>query len=624
MLTLYEYPLHETVMQFFENAERNGFQRRDGQIEMAEEISRAIIEKKILAVEAGVGIGKSFAYLVPALIQYFRERRQIIIATSTIALQEQLERDTKTILRMLGVQAPVTLAKGMTNYACMRRVHALLRKYPEDAFLRQLQGFIRNGKQDKAHIHLNIRDDEWEKTAIQHFGGRFCQNCGYLGECVYRQIRSRIDAGNNIVICNQNMMVSHFVNEKRIFSSNIGTIIIDEAHHLEGIFRDVCTESYSQNEMLQAVRNCARTSHARNSGRIAESLQSDILHLFRTFRDQIKVQKRDELETISFHMQSTKDVITLMKNIRKNAAALENTDELSVLYSFLHQATTEADKHILWLTKRPEIRLNICRRDLRKIIGTLLYQPNRTTVLTSATLSSGYYLNTICFPDNGIIAEPKPSPFDYEHHTIMYLSKNLPCPTKENRKKYLNTAIPEIVRLLEITHGKALILFTAKQDLDAVYKRLSNMHLTYKLIRQSPVSSQEHQLERFRTDTNSVILGTGIYWEGINVEGDALSQVIIYRLPFPVPDPILKYKMSLAENPIKDVIVPEMLIKLRQGTGRLIRSDTDTGIISILDPRARSKRYSVIIRDALPFKNIAENIEDAQRFWGRLHSEGDG
>ena len=146
----------------------------------------------------------------------------------------------------------------------------------------------------------------------------------------------------------------------------------------------------------------------------------------------------------------------------------------------------------------------------------------------------------------------------------------------------------------------------------------------WKTCRQSPVSSQEHQLERFRTDINSVILGTGIYWEGINVEGDALSQVIIYRLPFPVPDPILKYKMSLAENPIKDVIVPEMLIKLRQGTGRLIRSDTDTGIISILDPRARSKRYSVIIRDALPFKNIAENIEDAQRFWGRLHSEGDG
>ena len=254
----------------------------------------------------------------------------------------------------------------------------------------------------------------------------------------------------------------------------------------------------------------------------------------------------------------------------------------------------------------------------------MLYQPNRTTVLTSATLESGYYLNTIGFPDNGIIAEPKPSPFDYAHHAVMYLSENLPYPTKENRKEYLNTAISEIVHLLEITHGKTLILFTAKQDLDYVYKKLSNMGLPYKLIRQSPVSSQEHQLERFRKDTNSVILGTGIYWEGINVVGDALSQVIVYRLPFPVPDPILEYKMSLAENPLDEVIIPEMLIKLRQGTGQLIRSDTDTGIISILDPRARNKRYSQIIRDTLPFPNITENIEDVQRFWGRLHSEGDG
>ena len=209
MLTLYEHPLHETAMQFLKEAEQSGFQRRIGQIEMAEEISCAITRKQFLAVEAGVGIGKSFSYLVPALIQYFRERRQIVIATSTIALQEQLEQDAHKILEMLGVTAPIILAKGMTNYACLRRVNWQYRKHPESVYLEKLLKFVSDCRQDKVHIPLNISENEWQHTAIQHFGGRFCQSCGYLGECVYRQIRSRISAGNNVVICNQNMLVSH-------------------------------------------------------------------------------------------------------------------------------------------------------------------------------------------------------------------------------------------------------------------------------------------------------------------------------------------------------------------------------------------------------------------------------
>lgn len=348
MLTLLEYPLNKAVSRFFSEAEQSGFQQRSGQLAMADEVSISIAGKKSLAVEAGVGIGKSFAYLVPALIQYFRERRQIVIATSTIALQEQLEKDAHTILKMLGVTAPVILAKGMKHYACMQRVSQQYRKHPDSVFLEQLMKHVSSGRQDKAQISLNISDTEWQKTAIYHYGGPLCQNCRYSGDCVYRSLRLRLAGKNDIVICNQNMLISHFMNApKHIFSRNIGTIIVDEAHNLEGVFRDAFTESYSKNEMLQAVKVCAAVSRTRNSGRIAEALQSDILHLFRIFREQIKAQQTSVTESASYFMQPTRDVHSLMRNIRKNAAALENTDELSELYFFLHKATSEADKHII-------------------------------------------------------------------------------------------------------------------------------------------------------------------------------------------------------------------------------------------------------------------------------------
>lgn len=193
----------------------------------------------------------------------------------------------------------------------------------------------------------------------------------------------------------------------------------------------------------------------------------------------------------------------------------------------------------------------------------------------------------------------------------------------KNRTEYRTSSVAEIVKLLEVTNGKTLILFTAKDDMEYMYKKLSNMHLPYKILMQSKTSSQAYQLDKFKADTNSVILGTGTYWEGINIEGESLSQVIIYKLPFPVPDPIINYKMSLTENPIEEVAVPEMIIKLKQGIGRLIRSASDTGIVTILDPRVsiEKTKYTDTTLNALSVKNRAESIEELHTFWNRITNE---
>ena len=155
-----------------------------------------------------------------------------------------------------------------------------------------------------------------------------------------------------------------------------------------------------------------------------------------------------------------------------------------------------------------------------------------------------------------------------------------------------------------------------------VYGRLTNEKLPYKLFIQNDSSSQKRRLEKFRTDTNSVILGSGTFWEGINIEGESLSQVIIYKLPFPVPDPINEYKMSLSKDPIMEVAVPEMIIKLKQGAGRLIRSAADKGIVSILDPRVNSKSkaaYREMVLNVLPEKNRTESIDELQEFWDNIN-----
>ena len=187
-----------------------------------------------------------------------------------------------------------------------------------------------------------------------------------------------------------------------------------------------------------------------------------------------------------------------------------------------------------------------------------------------------------------------------------------------------------MLEVLDISVGKALVLFTAKTDMEAVYSILSQKELPYKILMQQPGSSQDQVLNEFKENTNSVLLGTGAYWEGISIEGKSLSNVVIFRLPFPVPDPIINYKASIAKDALMDVNVPEMVIKLKQGIGRLIRNFTDTGIVCIIDPRLRddpAERYHDIAWTSLPIKNRTKSLDMLRKFYESLpaaHNETEG
>lgn len=256
----------------------------------------------------------------------------------------------------------------------------------------------------------------------------------------------------------------------------------------------------------------------------------------------------------------------------------------------------------------------------------ILFNDKETVkILTSATLNTSidkneyydYFMKTIGLSKSQklFISEPKESPFDIENNTLLYYSNDIAHPQKEHNK-YIEDITNRIVDLISITEGKTLILFTAKADMKIVYDKLKNKKLPYKLIIQNEGSSQIKTKEDFKEDINSVLLSTGTFWEGIDIQGNSLSSVIIVRLPFPILDPVIKYKSSLVKDPMS-VYLPEMIIKLKQGVGRLIRCNTDKGIIAILDSRigdSSKSSYKEQVFDCIKSVNKTTDLECVKKF----------
>lgn len=291
---------------------------------------------------------------------------------------------------------------------------------------------------------------------------------------------------------------------------------------------------------------------------------------------------------------------------------------------------------LLWIEKHgKEFEFVTCPKNTRNIIYNRFFDGSIRTILTSATLTCSnspiledqysYFIRNTGFPyqNKGVLSEPKPSPYPYDEHAMIYYCSDLPHPTKE-REAFIQAGADRLIDILEISGGKALVLFTAKTDMEEVHQILKQKNLSFKILMQQSGSSQDKVLKEFRENVNSVLLGTGAYWEGISIEGKSLSNLVIFRLPFPVPDPIINYKSSIAEDPLMEVQVPEMITKLKQGIGRLIRNYSDTGIVSIIDPRLgdeRPTKYQDIIWDSLPIKNKTNKLIKLAEFYRHVQKK---
>lgn len=655
----------EKVSEFFwDIAPEHGFEMREGQQDMSFEIVDALIHDQHFAVEAGVGIGKSFGYLVPLLLYNRRMWKPVIVATSTIALQEQLWRDIHDVMPLLNLKPDVILAKGQSHYLCHKRLDEFLNTAGGD-IPDELREGIENDAQERKDFPALLPQSVWDKVNIQRFSMRSCGSC--KKKCLYYEIRTKLRYTDGVVICNQDFLTSHLLQIRRgqdgLINREADLIVVDEAHNLDDKVRSATTERISQGlifKLIKASINEVKPADRHNVYGEANTAQEAT----RAFFDCLKMQMDEQIDTAKLDMRYADRFFFDGSNesvelLRKMSEAIKSvalsfqiyasfdyrehgtaaSDELDAVSESIGELMEKVDEMLLWIERKgSNAELVYCPKDTKGITNRLYFSGSERIVLTSATLTNAnqgtldeqysYFIQNTGFPtdETGCLSEPKPSPYPYDEHSMIYYCDDLPHPTREH-EAFIEQGVERLIEVLNISGGKALVLFTAKTDMEEVYAILKDKDLPYKILMQQAGSSQDEVLNEFKNDTNSVLLGTGAYWEGISIEGKSLSNVIIFRLPFPVPDPIIEYKASVAKDALMDVRVPEMVIKLKQGIGRLIRNFTDTGIVCIIDRRLRDEppeRYHDVAWSSLPIRNKTTSLDELRKFYDNLMEvEGD-
>lgn len=661
--------LFEKVFDFFTNKSvKLGFEDRIGQQNMAFDIAEAIQDEQHLLIEAGVGIGKSYAYIVPLLFLHRITTfpSPMIISTSTIALQEQLMADIQFVSKKIKYPIDIVLAKGQTHFLCLQRAEKYLNIHKEYEDIRKQ---ILHGCVERKDFSFYIDEKVWQNINVKDYNYRTCNTeCPHSRKCHFVELRKRMKDAKGIILCNHDLLTVHLqkVNDDQssLLPNYVSVIVIDEAHNLEEKVRTALTSSYRKRQITSIAseaRKAVRDIGVDLYGQI-RVLGSRLDQLYALFQKQIddqvlKDQKRlqdadrfyvyfDDKEMHSVSEQVAKLIGEVSNTIstsyydesRVGASVKQAINELDNISDLFYDFRKSEQSNLYWLERigksSDKIMLCSCPKNVNKVIEGLYFGGDHKCILTSATItnkSSGtdegryeYFIRNTNFPtnDDGFISTPQASPFPYNEHAMIYYSENLPHPT-DDRDNFIIQGTEEICKLIEITNGKALILFTSKYDLTEVHKLLKAKNLPYNIYAQSAGSSQDQILASFKNDTHSILLGTGSFWEGISVEGESLSNLIIFRLPFPVPDPIIDYKRSLVKNPMMEVSAPEMVIKLKQGVGRLIRNYTDIGIVSIIDPRLGDMSavpYKDLVWEALPITNRTNNIQLLRQFYLTLLS----
>jgi len=632
------------------------YEPRPQQLEMATAVERAIANRTHLIVEAGTGVGKSFAYLVPAILAVAADqddenkpRKPIIVSTHTISLQEQLfTRDMPFLKSVLPVEFSFVLAKGRSNYISLRRMAAAVDRAKSTFFqtqeFEQLQAILDWSQEthDGSRSDLDFRPlgNVWDEVASDR-GNCLGKKCPTYKDCFYYQARRR--AWNaDVLIVNHALFFSD-LGLRRAGASllpDYDVVILDEAHTLEAVAGEHLGLSLTSGQfdyLLSKLYN-DRTQrgllvhhNVREAMRLVDQVRYAVRSLFedigdrRQFNGKENGRLRESLEIENTVTPALNELAvsigTAAKQIKSEEQAIELTAasvrcvELGQTLSAWLKQAVEASVYWVEITKgkKQRIELHCAPIEVGPVLQTELFDRVKTAVLTSATLAIGK--RSFDFIKNrlgvGQASEERlGSPFDYKQQAKLILAQGMPDPVAKPAD-YERAVCERIKRYVDQTKGRAFVLFTSYKMLKGCTQALSpwfDEH-GYTLYCQSDGLPNSLMLERFRKDKAGVLFGTDSFWQGVDVPGDALQNVIITKLPFSVPDhPLLEARLEAIRtrggNPFVEYQVPEAVIKLKQGFGRLIRRKDDTGQVAILDPRIRTKPYGRQFLESLPDATI--------------------
>ncbi len=634
---------------------------RPGQYDMASGVENAISERRHLIVEAGTGTGKTLAYLVPLILT----GKRAVVSTGTKNLQDQLIRkDVPFLESVLGGRLRVAVMKGRSNFLCIQKLEDMEAKprlegvdaLTDFALIRQWSKKTETG--DRAELtDLPANSKLWNELDARREActGRKCEK---FEDCFVTRMHQRAHE-SDLIVANHHLFFADLSLRRDDFGPIIPpyqAVVFDEAHEIESVvgqFFGAHLSNFQFNELVRDTRAAAKQEGFGSKSldrrlRALSAASKEFFSLFddqpsrATFEERTEFRQRNSAQygTLLTALDGLEAALGLLKDPPEAVGTLRSRTRthrltLRVLLSDVepHEAAEihehpvlslliedRYDNFVYWLEKRGRgVFLQATPIDVAPILDDALFRDGSTAVLASATLavdgSFEYIRARLGLHASNELAIP--GHFDFRSQALLYLPADMPDP---NTEEFSHRAASEILQLLELSRGRAFVLFTSYQQMRRVHEEVARS-LSFPCLIQGR-GSNATLLERFRRTKNCVLFATASFWQGVDVPGEQLSCVIIDKLPFAVPsDPIVKARIDQIReaggNPFRDYQIPAAVLSLKQGFGRLIRSATDRGVLALLDNRIVKKAYGKIFLDSLPNYARTSRLEDVAEFFDR-------
>ena len=616
-----------------------GYEFRPSQLAMAKIATDAFEKHQHVVIEAGTGTGKTLAYLLPAI----RSGRRVVVSTATKSLQEQLfQKDVPFLQKHFAPNLKAALMKGRANFLCRQKVHQMegqpvLKGIDEIDWFSQIKDWEKLTETgDRSELTFLPDDAElWNRIDAR---SDLCtgQKCAEFQRCFVTAMHQRAHEAD-LIIVNHHLFFADLAIRQDDFGSILpeySAVVFDEAHEIEDVASDYFgrrLSSYQFEELARDTESMLRILRIEASplrkhlARLRERARA----FFERFperegrypfgpaeRHAFLDQNREPYDDLAAALKRTEAELSAISPKPEEIIALarraaETRRELAFLME------SEEKSYVYWYERRGRgVFLAATPIDVSNILREKLFEQFDTVILTSATLAVGVRFDYLK-QRLGVLPsqeEVLPQEFDYESQALLYLPKSLP---DVRNPAFAASAADEIVRLLEISQGRAFCLFTSYAQMKDIHGRVSG-RVSFPLLLQG-TAPRSILLDRFRSTPNAVLFATSSFWQGVDVPGAQLSCVIIDKLPFAVPsDPIVAARVrALTEdgrNAFAEYQVPEAVLALKQGFGRLIRSKTDRGILAILDNRIQRMQYGKIFIESLPKYQTTQDLTHVARF----------